>query len=79
MWEHCLITQRRRGCAVPVVAVSPTVAAHAAGDDQGQRSRDVPPCLPTHPEDLMNTRTIATIALVIAVLLLLFLVVIPRM
>lgn len=37
------------------------------------------PRLRTHPEDLMNTRTMAAIALVIAVLLLLFLVVIPRM
>jgi hypothetical protein len=37
------------------------------------------PPAPTVPEVRVNTRSIATIALVIAVLLLLFLVVLPRL
>ena len=37
------------------------------------------PWVPHLSEDVMNTRSIATLALVIAVLLLLFLVVLPRL
>lgn len=62
-----------------MVAASRAVAALGAGDYQDQRLRDVRATPQTNPEDLMNTRTMAAIALVIAVLLLLFLVVIPRM
>ena len=56
---------------------SPRTVTHPGGQ-RAARSRGYS-LSPTLREDAMNTRSIATLALVIAVLLLLFLVILPRL
>jgi hypothetical protein len=57
----------------------PDAAGLGAGTEASGPLGDPERWNPTHRRNAMNTRTMAMVALVIAVLLLLFLVILPRM